>query len=703
MANDNFNGWATEETLKELLRRTADPEKLIAALSKAAGDPDKLRALLDEQTRSLRDNTRATADLGRGLGSMFGPTGSKWAQLNDDLGGLGVASTRAGGTLNKLGQLGTVVAQLANIGWDRVTRVAEGVFDAYDTGVVFTGGMHQFNQAVADLGVDMNTFQKIITKNSAVVANMGTKRFVELGKSLQAATNFGSALGMHADEIVEYMGEYTDLLRRTNTLQYQSNQQLIDGTKAYVVQLNQVAQITGKRREQIAAEAKAALAAQPTFYAVVNKLPGEIRDNLLKAIPQFQKFGSMAGTMQELVSRYISRGGSLSAVDPKITTAIIQSGAQPILDQYVKALESGNTGLADEMGTRFAEVLDAWSKSTSMAGVFSSATQGSQEFAAQVAQEALLKRGMLPAAQGGKPEEIAPDAAKVMDTVARLDSALAALNKQVNMAFISTAQMFIPAVDFAADSARELSGAFDSLLAKIGLVDETGAMTREGGVLATGMAATGIIGSAALLNQTMKFIGGKLSTTVGPMLEKLGIDAPGLNNAASRAEIRATTLNKFFGRALALMGAGTVAMETYNKTGSFTEAMGVGGGSLAGSEVGGRLGFRLGELTGSQRLAVLGALAGGGIGSVVGQEAIEQLFGLNSSSDPTTASGEMTDEQKALQAQLQQMADQTQKRHETDKTLLEDLKDKLDDLITAIGDQTRTLGTAITRAGPDVR
>ena len=80
----------------------------------------------------------------------------------------------------------------------------------------------------------------------------GATRFQKMNKNLKATGDFRSLMnmGFSVEQINEGMGSYIELQRRMGTLQNKSTQELAAGSADYLMQIDKLAKVTGKTREE---------------------------------------------------------------------------------------------------------------------------------------------------------------------------------------------------------------------------------------------------------------------------------------------------------------------------------------------------------------------------------------------------------------------------------------------------------------------
>ena len=117
--------------------------------------------------------------------------------------------------------------------------------------------------AATQAGLSLETFQNVVTSNSQALAlfaggaSEGAKRFANISGMIQK--NFGpqfSKLGMTMEETAEYTADYLELQTRLGRSQRMTDAQLSQGVANTVMEIDKLARVTGKRRDQIMKEMK---------------------------------------------------------------------------------------------------------------------------------------------------------------------------------------------------------------------------------------------------------------------------------------------------------------------------------------------------------------------------------------------------------------------------------------------------------------
>ena len=337
------NGVASEATLASLTRAIeklaaqsgADPRKLTGKLidleNKKRTSGIKVfnnnREALEEHTEEVKESTKAISKLGRGVGSL----------LVSAIGAL------VGTTLNfskelllggdRLSDFSQHIPIIGSI----ITPLIQGLDNTIDNfreltgvGVDFGTSLLDARLAAAQSGLSLETFTNTLKNNSEELAlfyggaNAGARVFRDVSGIVQK--EFGqsfSNLGMIMAETAEYTADYLILSRRLNRNSQIDRDKLAQGTANYIFMLDKLSKITGKQRDQIAAD-----------------LQDQLQDARIEAI-----LSTLSDTAQAALQETLSITGSAS---PELNAAIkdlVATGGAPISD-FARALISANADLS---------------------------------------------------------------------------------------------------------------------------------------------------------------------------------------------------------------------------------------------------------------------------------------------------------------------------------------------------------------------
>jgi hypothetical protein len=448
-----------------------------------------------------------------------------------------------------------MLAGVIGLLWGRVSNLNNSFMDMYSSGVVFTGGMSQLNNAAAASGLGLEKFTALMNKNSAVAVNLGTQRTVALSKSFMLATRRGVDLGMTMEEAQQTMFDYAENMRLTGQLRDMSDDELIAGTKEYGMQLNSIAQLTGKRIDQVRAEIQEATK-NANVQVMLNSLAPEQRKAMTAALAEFRKAGDAAGELQDMTVRYVARG--FSGMTETQRQMIQQAGLQREYEQYVQALMRGDIATSDRMLGELSKGFTALSGrlgSFNLLGPQGEVAAASASFGASTrnAAENLNRVGIM-----RLPEDVAAMTAATNE----MNVAIQSLSASFSALALPIVRVIAPAFELLASLVTRLTSAFG-----IGAVDEKSA---EGPGGAYTMANMGnAVGAAVVLLGTVFFgavtgfvfrmvkslIAMGLGATLGriPGIGKLGMPTPpNLGGMGGAADSVSKTARGFNG-----IGAGT--------------------------------------------------------------------------------------------------------------------------------------------------
>lgn len=373
--------WAQEETLRRLLKEAAVSNQILEKYVESKLSKDELEALKKNvdatkdvstsTTTGLRDLgnrydktlKEAYRDLDKSLSSSFRDFAMSMRDLSRDgiLGVLQNSSEKASKNLFSMGQnltgfgsklsyAGAGLATFATLlmqGWDIVSDLNDNYLRLYENGINFTQGLRGMTQATGDLGVTTEQLIGIFTQHGAAVASLGTDRAVRLGKEFVKLNRNMGELGLTNAQATEAVLEYTELIRSTGQLSKMSNRELVEGTREYYSELNQITAITGQNRKEIQKSIEAR-AKEASYQALLRSLPEDVQKNLTKSMATLEKLGPAgAQAAQKTIVAMLARGG-VSGLDPALRQALNQTGLIGTFETLSQKAAAG-ADITDEM------------------------------------------------------------------------------------------------------------------------------------------------------------------------------------------------------------------------------------------------------------------------------------------------------------------------------------------------------------------
>ncbi len=260
---------ATESTLDKLLKTSERMSSNIAQLAIKSGvDAKNLRGFTSDvgnMSNSVKDTDNALEKIVKTVKNTIGG-------IND----LGNTASKEGGRVSsfysELSQLlpdGGVLQQISDastalaIEYERNLVVYQ---DLAKSGVNFGGSLGQVAVTAGKAYMTMEQFSTVVKENSDVFTRLtgnvetGMNRFVSiqneiLGKDSPYAKRL-AGLGLTSQETAEAMANYMRTQVNLQKSELQTNDSIMAGTMGYVLELDTLSKITGKRREQIEKEYK---------------------------------------------------------------------------------------------------------------------------------------------------------------------------------------------------------------------------------------------------------------------------------------------------------------------------------------------------------------------------------------------------------------------------------------------------------------
>lgn len=461
-----LNNAATEATLRLLLQATLATDKKqkenIAALAQKAGlDP----AAVKETNQALVATTPSMNALGRaayGIGAAFGAMQPALTEV------INITKTIAGGdaqasdvfrSLSKIpGPAGLVAAGLTQI-----ALIQEAYLKSYQqmsaAGVNFGGSLTEMRLAASQTYMTLDQFTNVIKANGPALAKMGgtanegAKAFVAASNTLlssDAGRNL-RALGYTTEEVNQGMLEYISITGGRSKKEMQDRDALAKSTTIYLQELDQLAAITGKSREEQAKKVKEEMeeAEFQLFLASKSKEERElIEGNVKRATALYGKGGADIAKASAMgVAVQGEAGKKLTALSGRTAESIQQDlelrrkyGAQ---SQQVQENEiRGRKANAEDLGRLAGPV-----------GSFSGVLKGNEDAVRQAARDRVAGEQEIgeqyktaAAERSAREQSQAAEAAKTQDSLKQLGQAIMELVTPVLNALLPAVNAVVQAM-----------------------------------------------------------------------------------------------------------------------------------------------------------------------------------------------------------------------------------------------------------------
>jgi hypothetical protein len=276
------------------------------------------------------------------------------------------ASTVVGGFTAVLDSVTGVLGSFANVG-DSLEQAAaqiplfgkslgvvaaaavktnDALLAASKSGAGFGGSITQFAGAASAAGMTMADFGQIIRQNGEGMLGFGgtteegAKRFSQVSKALRTTSGDLYALGFSTEDINQGLASYGALMRTQGLQGKQSNDQMVNGAKTYLKELDAMAKITGEERSAKESQMKT-LAQDAQFQASMAGQSAEARQSFLTTV------GKIPGPLQGFVKDFLATG-TLTTEETQRIGAMMGGDVMRELQGLRSKLQSGAVLSAEE-------------------------------------------------------------------------------------------------------------------------------------------------------------------------------------------------------------------------------------------------------------------------------------------------------------------------------------------------------------------
>lgn len=260
-----LNNAATESTLKQLLAAVMMGSK------QSLDNVNKMAQKLGLDPAKVQETNTGLSSLGKGAQTL----GAGYAGLSVATGQLSSAFQNVQTITKELtsgaGQASTILTMFSRIGgplgavfsgMSMLAEFQETQLESYrsltQAGVNFGGSLTDLRVAAANTYMTMSQFTQMISQNGDTLvrlggsANEGAKAFVNLSRSINSGKLGDNlrALGFTSEQINQSLLNYIALTGGRSKAELSNVESIKSGTIAYLEQLDRLASITGKNREE---------------------------------------------------------------------------------------------------------------------------------------------------------------------------------------------------------------------------------------------------------------------------------------------------------------------------------------------------------------------------------------------------------------------------------------------------------------------
>lgn len=317
-----------------LSRESAD--RIAESIGRQLGGANRTEKLFDNKSGPLFDAAQSKFAGGvNSLTDLFGKLAGGTANTADAIGAVDTILSKFGGTVGTT--LGHAFKELG----DGVIKVNNTMKETGQFGVSLGGDLGLYNKAILDSHLTLGEFSDIVKDSSHSLAGLGSnmdksaKAFLgvaadvvssDVGRQLQAA-------GMSAKELAEITQLSLVNKRSLDLLDEKSKREAVRSAADLAVELDLVAQITGKSRKETEAALKKQAESTEVMAAAMRR-GGEFASNLNKSTAM------MGETGRRLVAE-LATGKGLRT-EEGIKLAATYGEAMPAMRNLAEALKRGN-------------------------------------------------------------------------------------------------------------------------------------------------------------------------------------------------------------------------------------------------------------------------------------------------------------------------------------------------------------------------
>jgi hypothetical protein len=376
ISNVGKDGVASEVTL----------QRLVAAMEKAKGLDDKGKKSLEglaKQAKKSKDNFQSFSEEVEKTTTIMEDVG-KTLKKTFTLENFGkVLGATAGITKNFAKELATGGDELGDfaqhipvIGGSlgMLTGFLQDSLDTFralsDVGAGFGNDLLELRRVAASAGVPLDMFANLVSQNADSMrllgntTSQGATVFARLAKDMRSG-DIGRRLlnmGFTTEELTEGLGNYIDLQARLGRVGQMSNQQLVQGSQAYLTELDRLARVTGQSRKALQEE-MAAMAAKSNLQALADAIGGQGGQDFLAGMAAARKLLPGFGDALEDLADGVAQtplAKKLAALSPAVADAAAAFGRGEITqEQFFDSLKNvGGPQLLE-----FVDSLDATTRS----------------------------------------------------------------------------------------------------------------------------------------------------------------------------------------------------------------------------------------------------------------------------------------------------------------------------------------------------
>ena len=275
-------------------------------MAKATGKTTKE---LDEFEETIEETSSA---MSRGFGQVLGAVQGLAYEFMGGATSISDFSQHITGAISAIPIVGPLVGGALQLLVGVVDNNIQTFREMSQVGVDFGDSIFGAKLAATQAGLSMETFAGVVGQNSQSLALFGgnaaegAKRFAQISGEIQR--NFGpkfSKLGLTMEETAEFTADYIDMQTRLGRSQRMSNRDIVQGAASMTEQVDLLARVTGKRRDQIMEEIKGNQA-DKRLKLIFNMMDEGAKANLNGVLTMM---GDASPGLKDAITEMVATGG----------------------------------------------------------------------------------------------------------------------------------------------------------------------------------------------------------------------------------------------------------------------------------------------------------------------------------------------------------------------------------------------------------
>jgi hypothetical protein len=332
---------ASEATLREILKAMQGVERNTKKMAGQPGGGETGGGGVDPIAPVVMASKTLAGKM-KEIGGGFARLGESIISTVNDFAKVGDSVENAAAVFQSIPLLGTLFGAVASAS----AKVNDALLAASKSGAGFGDSITQFAGAASAAGMTLDNFGQLIKQNGEGMLGFGgtteegAKRFSQVSKALRTTSGDLYALGFSTADINQGLASYGQLMRTQGLQGKQSNDQMVNGAKTYLKELDAMAKITGEERSAKESQMKQ-LATDAQFQASMAGKSAEARQSFLTTV------GKIPGPLQGFVKDFLATG-TLTTEETQRIGAMMGGDVMRELQGLRSKLQSGAVLSAEE-------------------------------------------------------------------------------------------------------------------------------------------------------------------------------------------------------------------------------------------------------------------------------------------------------------------------------------------------------------------